>query len=63
MRHLIPLRHRFLVRMSAEMALAIDLWRGKQPGVPNRAEAIRQLIEIALEDESRVVDSSREQIE
>ena len=49
--------------MSAEMALAIDLWRGKQPGVPNRAEAIRQLIEIALEDESRVVDSSREQIE
>jgi hypothetical protein len=48
MRHLATLRHRILVRMSAEMTLAIDVWRGRQPGVPNRAEAIRRLLQIAL---------------
>jgi len=26
----------------------IDQWRGREPGVPSRSEAIRQLVEFAL---------------
>jgi len=48
MMHREPLPLRCLIRLSKEMALAIDLWRGHQPGIPTRAEAIRRLVEIAL---------------
>jgi hypothetical protein len=34
-----------------EMVDALDRWRGRQPGVPTRAEAARRLVEIALEAE------------
>lgn len=27
---------------------SVDAWRAKQPGIPSRAEAIRQLVERAL---------------
>lgn len=30
----------------------IDRWRGQQPGVPNRSEAVRNLISIALQAEA-----------
>lgn len=29
----------------------IDQWRAKQPGLPNRSEAVRQLVTIALHPE------------
>ena len=28
----------------------IDAWRAKQPGIPSRAEAIRRLVDKALEE-------------
>jgi len=34
------------------MERAIDHWRGGLPRVPNRAEAIRRLLEIALKAEA-----------
>jgi hypothetical protein len=30
---------------------SIDRWRGQQPDVPSRSEAVRRLVEIALEQE------------
>lgn len=30
----------------------IDAWRAKQPGVPSRSEAIRRLVEKALQDDT-----------
>ena len=27
---------------------AVDQWRAQQPGLPNRSEAIRKLVELAL---------------
>ena len=44
-----PLPQRPIVRMSKDMELAIDRWRGGLPRVPNRAEAIRRLIQIVLD--------------
>ena len=41
-----------IIRMSMELGLAIDAWRARQPGIPNFAEAVRQLVEIALKAES-----------
>jgi hypothetical protein len=38
--------------MSEEMELDIDGWRARQPGIPNRADAIRRLVEIALKVEA-----------
>jgi hypothetical protein len=37
---------------SDEFIEAIDRWRGQQPGVPGRSEAIRRLVEQALGAES-----------
>jgi metal-responsive CopG/Arc/MetJ family transcriptional regulator len=33
----------------ADWVTAVDQWRGHQPGVPNRSEAIRRLVLEALE--------------
>jgi hypothetical protein len=41
---------RCLVRLSKTMALRIDHWRGRQPGIPTRAAAIRQLADERLDD-------------
>ena len=29
----------------------VDQWRAQQPGLPNRSEAIRKLVELALQHE------------
>jgi hypothetical protein len=34
------------------MALRVDHWRGRQPGIPTRVQAIRQLVEQALKAEA-----------
>jgi metal-responsive CopG/Arc/MetJ family transcriptional regulator len=36
------------VRLQEDFLAKVDAWRGKQPGIPNRPEAIRRLIENAL---------------
>src|SRR5262245_32023313 len=36
------------VRLSAAVLKAIDDWRGKQPDLPDRTEAIRHLVELGL---------------
>ena len=41
-----------IIRMCMEMGLAIDAWRARQPGIPNFAEAVRRLVEIALQAEA-----------
>ncbi len=35
--------------ISKEMVEAIDRWRGRQPGVPSRSEAIRRMIQNSLD--------------
>jgi len=35
--------------LPGELFKRIDAWRGRQPGVPNRSEAIRKLIETSLD--------------
>jgi hypothetical protein len=52
MTHREILELRCLVRLSKTKALAIDYWRGRQPGIPTRADAIRRLIDIALKAEA-----------
>ncbi len=37
--------------MQPSLVSAIDAWRGRQPDVPARAEAIRRLIEAGLKAE------------
>ena len=41
-----------IIRMRMELGLAIDAWRARQPGIPNFAEAVRRLVEIALQAEA-----------
>jgi hypothetical protein len=52
MTHRELLELRCLVRLSKDMALAIDHWRGRQPGIPTRVQSIRRLLEIALKAEA-----------
>lgn len=42
---------RIPIMMSIGEVERIDAWRGKQPGIPSRAEAIRRLVEKALVSE------------
>ena len=42
-------RSRISVAIDEDMERAIDRWRGGLPRVPNRAEAIRRLIQFALD--------------
>ena len=44
---------RFEMRAAPEFLAAVDKWRAKQPGLPSRAEAIRQLVEKALAKTSK----------
>ena len=42
-------RSRISIAIDEDLELAIDRWRGSLPRVPNRAEAIRRLIQFALD--------------
>lgn len=37
--------------ISKEMVEAVDKWRGQQPGVPSRSEAIRRMVQHALDSD------------
>ncbi|WP_158000029.1 hypothetical protein [Sphingomonas elodea] len=39
---------RFEMKAPAPWLHEIDRWRARQPGIPSRAEAIRQLVAIGL---------------
>jgi len=41
---------RFIFSAEPSLFERIDAWRGQQPGVPSRAEAIRRLVEKGLQD-------------
>ena len=41
---------RWLIAVSNELADRVDEWRSQQRPIPNRSEAVRQLIEMALEE-------------
>ena len=43
-----PATVRFELRLSGELAAAIDEWRRHEPDLPNRTEAVRRLIERGL---------------
>ena len=43
--------HRWLIAVDDAMAERVDGWRSKQRPIPNRSEAVRQLMEKALEAE------------
>jgi metal-responsive CopG/Arc/MetJ family transcriptional regulator len=43
----------FQMRASAEFLAKVDDWRRKQPDLPSRAEAIRRLVEIALQEKPK----------
>ena len=43
-----PLDQRVPVPMNAELVKAIDEWRRHQPDLPNRAEAIRRLVQLGI---------------
>jgi hypothetical protein len=38
--------------MTKDMALRVDHWRARQPGIPTRVQAIRRLIEAGLKAEA-----------
>ena len=48
MRKPLPPAVRFELRLSGELAAAIDEWRRHEPDPPNRTEAVRRLIERGL---------------
>lgn len=39
---------RLQMRVSADFLAKVDEWRRAQPDLPNRSEAIRRLVELAL---------------
>lgn len=41
---------RWLIAVGNALADRVDSWRGKQRPIPNRSEAVRQLLEDALEE-------------
>jgi hypothetical protein len=43
-----PLDQRAVVPMDQDMMRGIDEWRRQQPDLPNRAEAIRRMIDASL---------------
>lgn len=44
------LSERFEMRLSKGLIAHVDAWRRQQPDLPPRAEAIRRLIELGLQD-------------
>jgi hypothetical protein len=45
--------HRFTMLVPRALIDRIDAWRGRQPGVPNLSEAVRQLLEQSLDPPPR----------
>ena len=45
-----PRTERFELRLDEEALERIDEWRGDQPDVPNRSEAVRRLMTAGLEN-------------
>lgn len=43
---------RIPIMMSVPEVERIDQWRAKQPGIPARAEAIRRLVDKALDEDA-----------
>lgn len=43
-----PQTHLLQMRISAAFLEKIDRWRGSQPGVPSKTEAVRRLVERGL---------------
>jgi metal-responsive CopG/Arc/MetJ family transcriptional regulator len=41
--------NRLLLALSDEFLAKLDAWRAKQPGVPNRSEALRRAAEIGFQ--------------
>ena len=39
---------RLLIAVTSEFLAAVDNWRAKQPGLPNRSEAVRYLVEVGI---------------
>jgi hypothetical protein len=52
-RSLMPNDKQFQMRVSAEFLAKLDAWRREQPDLPARAEAIRRLVDTALESKPR----------
>lgn len=44
---------RFQMRVAPSFWQAIDEWRRKQPDIPSRAEAIRQLVDAGLKAKAK----------
>jgi metal-responsive CopG/Arc/MetJ family transcriptional regulator len=44
---------RFQMRVPSDFLVKIDEWRRQQPDLPNRSEAIRRLVELALRKEAQ----------
>ncbi|MEI6558507.1 MAG: hypothetical protein WCO00_08865 [Rhodospirillaceae bacterium] len=42
---------RFELRTNAAFSEQIEAWRRKQPSIPSRSAAVRQLVEVALKHE------------
>ena len=49
----------FQMRASAEFLQKVDDWRRAQPDLPSRAEAIRRLVEIALEAQPKAIRKAK----
>jgi hypothetical protein len=49
----------FQIRASEEFMRRIDEWRRQQPDIPSRAEAVRQLVEKAIEADKAAADQKR----
>ncbi len=49
-----PKTSRFELRTNAPFSEQIEAWRRKQPRIPSRSAAVRQLVEIALKHEGAI---------
>ena len=47
-----PKRSRFEPRINSPLSEWVEEWRRRQPKIPSRSEAVRQLVEIGLKSES-----------
>lgn len=48
-----PQTHQLQTRVTAEFLAKLDGWRREQPDIPTRTEAIRRLVEKALDTTSK----------
>jgi metal-responsive CopG/Arc/MetJ family transcriptional regulator len=48
-----PKTKRFEMKLDPQMIARVDAWRRVQPDLPSRAEAIRRLVDFALDRKSK----------